>query len=99
MQQVDCELRASRKFEAEGEKFGNQWVKHGEQARGGWPAGAQDESKVGSRSETQAGAGRTAREASSTKRARLSRSESVSPMVVAFEELIKPNQGERFKWR
>ena len=32
------------------------------------------------------------------KRARLSRSERVSPMVVALEELVKPNQGERFKW-
>jgi hypothetical protein len=62
-------------------------------------SGAEAESKAVSRSETQAGAGRTVREASWMKRARLSMSESVSPMVVAFEELIKPNQGERFKWR
>ena len=60
---------------------------------------AEAESKVGSRSDTHAGAGQAAEEASWMKRARLSRSESVSPMVVAFEELIKPNQGDFFKWR
>jgi hypothetical protein len=60
-------------------------------------SGAEAESKAGSRSETQAGADRAAEEASWMKRARLSRSESVSPMVVAFEELIKPNQGDFFK--
>jgi hypothetical protein len=50
------------------------------------------------RSETHGGAGRAAEEASRTKRARFSRSESVSPRVVALEELVKPNQGERFNW-
>jgi hypothetical protein len=74
-------------------------VRHSEQARGGRPVGAEAESKVGVGSETHAGAGRTAREASWIKRARLSMSESVTPMVVAFEEMIKPNQGDLFKWR
>ena len=70
-------------------------IKHVNAGLPGWRPKAKW--KVGS--ETHAGAGRTAREASWIKRAKLSISESVSPKVVAFEELIKPNQGDLFKWR
>ena len=60
---------------------------------------AKAEREKGEQSETYEGAGMAARDASRTKRARLSMSERVSPRVVALEELIGPNQGERFNWQ
>ena len=99
-QQVHCELRASRKFEAEGKiirpPVGDGW------GAGAWIQacrGRRPKAKRGEGSETHSGADRAAEEASWTKRARLSRSESVSPIRVAFAEDTRPNQGERFKWR